>query len=1650
MKRAALDVAIVGMACRFPGAPDLFAFWENVLAGRSAIREVPKSRWDSEDFFDPERSASDRVTLCKGGYLDEPIAFDAAAHGIMPRTVQGGEPEQFLVLDATSAALADAGLDPNTLKGSAVEVVIGRGNYFNRGNLTRLYHGRIIAQTVAMLAALHPEWADGDLDAVRRELKSCLPPFKAATIPGQRTNATAGRLASRFDFQGASYVVDAASASALAAVDLGARALVERRAELAIVGAVYAEADVDFPLVFSRLDVLSRSGESHPFVADADGMVPGEGVGVVVLKRLADAERDGNRVYAVIKGVGMVSDGQATSLTAPNARGHLRAIRSAYRQSHIDPATVQLIEGHGLGVPAADRAELRAILAAFPPSNTKHGRTLGAVSALIGHAMPAAGMAGLIKAALALYHRMLPISLGADRPHALLQGARNRISLNPGTRPWIHSADSPRRAGVNAFGFAGINAHVVLEEHTASADGSHGSVMRDWPDEAILLTAASRHELAARARQLSDHLSARHDLPLRDVAYTLNRTASASPAEFRLGLVVRTTADLVERLATIAPQIADPTCQSIRDGRGVYFFDAPLARTGRLAFLFPGEGSQYPNMLADLCPHFPIVRAQFEKSDRLAFEYGSREAPSDQLFGATDRTASLWESATAVNIVLSSQLAIFRLLGQLGLHPDAVLGHSSGEFLALAAAGAVQVDRRLEEQFNELAALFARLESDGTLPAARLVSVATNRERVESVLAGFANQVNIAIDNCPHQVVMAGDAADVEQAVQRLKEVNVACEDLPFARAYHTPAFEAVIEPIQQFFDRLEIAPPRRSLYSCCLRGRMPSDPQQIRRAAVAQWTRPVEFRRTIEAMHNDGVRLFVDVGARGNLAGFAEDTLRGRPAFAIAANLPRRSGLTQINHVVASLFAHEVAINVEPLYERRRTRMVDVDAVPPVRASTVTLQLGFPEMRLSEALVTRLRASSTTAARTEETAARDQPLEEEREIGSQEEDALVAYMADMSAFLRTQRQVMQKFLGARGEHEFAASTVLSGRVSPSFDANAHEFGAGFRDGRAQSHDDAASAFDSDLFTDYPADTGDDDARPHDHGPWAGRVVSMVEGQRVTARIVLDKEGDPVAESHTFGGRRVSNVEPSRLGLPVLPLTVMAEMLIDVASRLSPGAILSGLKDVRARRWIRYEERPSELEVIALADPEHPGEIRAQLFNRASEQDADGSEAPAVEGTIVFADQRRHPPKASPVDLGETETCRFTARSMYEEQWLFHGPKLRAVVGVGPISRRGIEGTLRVPPRNILLRPSETCLPKSELVVLDAYTHLLGAWGLDRLPAGDVIFPLRLGSLLIFGDDPPEGTDVACRISVTRIERHRVRVQAEILRPDGLVWMRLCDWDDWRFYWPPRYRDVMRRPDRELLGEVLPLRDETDAVAVWLEPPGDMGRPVWRDVLEYSQLSPEERAGCLKPMGDERLRTLRLWGRIAAKEAARRIWLTRGEPPVFPADLVIEPDAEGRPILRSKAHRERDEILNVSIAYTDGVAVGIAVPDPDARVGIDVVPIGDGSEKSPRWELGPDESSLLARVPDHVESEWRARFWAAKQAVTKALGQSPRNAGDLTEMIDFDGDTGSVLVSVARCGDQAQLRPSLSAQPAFTERRGDYIWAWTISRDLSS
>jgi acyl transferase domain-containing protein len=457
------ETAIVGMAALLPGAADLDGYWRNLVEGADAISEAPPARMDPQ-FYDPAQAhRPDRLYCRRGGFVDELATFDPLRFGIMPASIADIEPDQLIALQVAAAAIDDAGGPDRLPVGDRVGVILGRGGFLSPGQIRYNQRVRMTNQVVEVLRDLMPDLPEGRLEAVRRKFEERLGKHQPEGAIGVVPNLAASRIANRLDLRGPVYTLDAACASSLVAVDQAIAELSRGRLDAVLAGGVHHVHDVGLWSIFSQLGALSRRGEIRPFDSAADGLLIGEGTGIVVLKRLADARRDGDRIYAVIRGSGVSSDGRAVSMVNPATAGQALAIRRAWAAAGLDPAApdaLGMLEAHGTATPTGDAAELDTLRDVFGPPGKGPAPVVGSVKSMIGHAMPAAGIAGLIKAALAVYRGVLLPTLHCDDPRPEL--ARTRFAPISSARPW--ESDGPRRAGVNAFGFGGINAHVVLEE----------------------------------------------------------------------------------------------------------------------------------------------------------------------------------------------------------------------------------------------------------------------------------------------------------------------------------------------------------------------------------------------------------------------------------------------------------------------------------------------------------------------------------------------------------------------------------------------------------------------------------------------------------------------------------------------------------------------------------------------------------------------------------------------------------------------------------------------------------------------------------------------------------------------------------------------------------------------------------------------------------------------------------------------------------------------------------------------------------------------------------------------------------------------------------------------------------------------------------
>lgn len=624
------DVAIIGMACVFPGAPDLATFWDNICNGVDAITEAPPDRVDGI-FFDPSATGPDRLYARRGGFIGEYASFDPAAFGIMPVAAMGAEPEQLLSLNVAQRALEDAGYATRPFPRERTGVILGRGNYIGAAMLRLDNHVRVAEQLVLSLRALAPELSEAQLAEVKAAYQSQFVAINPDSAIGLVPNLAASRVANRMDLHGGAFTVDAACASSLIAVDQACQEIESGRADMVIAGGVHLSQDPAFWSILCQLGAVSRSDEIRPFDRRADGLLVGEGIGMLVLKDRRKAERDGDRIYAVIRGVGVSSDGKSASIMAPAVEGQLIAVSRAWEASGLDPRSVGLIEAHGTATAAGDAAEIETIERFFGAGRDQGDRiALGSVKSMIGHAMPAAGAAGLIKAALAVYHGVLPPSLHCEEPRDELLDGHFDVLSKP--KAW----DSPvRRAGVNAFGFGGINSHVILE----GASSRPAPVTRATEEaDALLLSATGREELLAAIDRGQSGLQA---------------------GSWRLAVFHPTP----ERIATARAAVERGVRRFGRDG----IFFAPggyLADGGKLAFLFPGVEAVTTPDLSDLAAHFGF------------------ETPAPR----GDDVESLGATSVEVNALVD------RALRGIGARPDVIAGHSVGEWSGMLASGMLSVE----------------------------------------------------------------------------------------------------------------------------------------------------------------------------------------------------------------------------------------------------------------------------------------------------------------------------------------------------------------------------------------------------------------------------------------------------------------------------------------------------------------------------------------------------------------------------------------------------------------------------------------------------------------------------------------------------------------------------------------------------------------------------------------------------------------------------------------------------------------------------------------------------------------------------------------------------------------------------------------------
>ncbi len=881
-RRLARDpIAIVGLSALYPKSSNLRDFWANVVSAADCIDDVPAGHWDVDEHYDPDPSVPDKTYSKRGGFIPD-VPFNPLEFGLPPNTLEVTDVLQLLSLVVARDLLKDAGADKPWYDASRTGVVLG---ITGANQLTQPLTARLqspVLKEVVRSCGL----SDKDAEEIVAKFRLAYAPWEENSFPGMLGNVVAGRVANRLDLGGINMTIDAACASSLGAVRTAVSELLEGRSDTMLVGGCDAENTIFMYLCFSKTPALSKSGRIRPFDKDADGTLIGEGIGMLALRRLADAERDGNQIYAVLRGMGTSSDGRFKSIYAPRKEGQMVALRRAYEDADCAPSSIELFEAHGTGTAVGDATELSALSAVVSDGNdSRQYAAVGSVKSQIGHTKAAAGAAGLIKLALSLHHKILPPSINVDEPNPAIDFANGPFYVNTEARPWIRDPERPkRRAAISSFGFGGTNFHMVLEEHGAGDD-----VRVTHPVATVHLWHAA--DTAALTELLA--------------AGTAATGGPAPEGHARVALVARSENELTTlRELALGELRARPDADAWSHPKGVHYRRS-AAKPGKVGALFAGQGSQYVNLGQSAVMALPPLRAAFDRAN-LHFEGRaplSRVAFPPPLFGDDVHTAQ----ETALRATAYAQPAIgalsagqYRYLSELGFTAEGFLGHSFGELTALWASGALD-----DDAFHTLARARGKAMApppEAGFDAGAMAAVSAPEERVAELLADRLGVV-VCNRNAADQIVVGGATDEVERLVAAAKEAGLRAGRLPVSAAFHTPFVGHAVDAFRGDVERVEVGRPNGTVFANT-RGAVYGDDVAANRTVLAeQLINPVDFAARVEEMYEAGFRVFVEFGPKSVLTQLVRRILGDREHTVVNLDAgPGRDADVALKQAVAQL----------------------------------------------------------------------------------------------------------------------------------------------------------------------------------------------------------------------------------------------------------------------------------------------------------------------------------------------------------------------------------------------------------------------------------------------------------------------------------------------------------------------------------------------------------------------------------------------------------------------------------------------------------------------------------------------------------------------------------------------------------------------------
>lgn len=885
-----VPIAIIGMASLFPKARNLQEYWDNIVGKVDCITDVPSSRWNIEDYYDPDPTAPDKTYCKRGGFIPD-IDFNPMEFGLPPNIMEVTDIAQLLSLVVAKAAMEDAGYgESSNFSRERTGVVLG-------------VVGGCMQLIVPLTTRLqYPVWekvlkssglSDRDTQKIIDKMKLAYVGWEENSFPGWLANVVAGRIANRLNLGGMNCVVDAACASSLSAMKMAISELIEGRSNLMIAGGVETDNSIFNYMCFSKTPASTKKDFLNPFDQDSDGMMVGEGIGMLVLKRLDDAERDGDRIYAVIKGIGTGSDGRYKSIYAPRMEGQAQTLRRAYEDAGISPTSVGLIEAHGTGTPAGDLCEFTALNKVFGEDNIrKQHIALGSVKSQIGHTKAAAGAASVIKTALALHHKILPPTINVTQPNPKFKIEESPFYLNTEARPWFQTqANTPRRAGVSSFGFGGTNYHLVLEEYTGKQNASpHLNTV----PQSILLWDETPEQLLAKCEvaksQLNSETGNRYYNELINSCKSLVVPENAA----RIGFVAISQVEAVELLQIAINQLKKQLQAAFWEHpRGVYYRKTAISLQGKVVALFPGQGSQYLNMGMKLAVNFPILRQAYNSLDDLFHEDGLQ--PLSQLVfpnptfdnnQTSAQSQTLQQTENAQPAIGAFSVGLYRILQQAGFKADFVAGHSFGELTALWAAEVLSdADYFYLVKARGQAMSTSKHEPD--CDAGTMLAVNGDIDNIQEIMRHLS-YLSIANFNSPNQVVLSGAKPEIATVQQILSKRGYSVTPLPVSAAFHTHFVSHASQPFADAIRSITFNSPKIPVYSNTTASAYSTEPETIQQTLEQHLLKSVQFKQEIENLYNAGGYCFVEIGPRQILTNFVKSTLGDRPHIAIALNPSR------------------------------------------------------------------------------------------------------------------------------------------------------------------------------------------------------------------------------------------------------------------------------------------------------------------------------------------------------------------------------------------------------------------------------------------------------------------------------------------------------------------------------------------------------------------------------------------------------------------------------------------------------------------------------------------------------------------------------------------------------------------------------------------